>query len=75
MIPSHLPRIKAYPGCHKCYGTGYQTTKHGEYKICKKCRKLYLSNRLKCERCGNTGYKIKNGKPCHCIPGMFHRMV
>ena len=73
IIPSHLPKIRANPHCHKCHGTGYKVKK-GEYKVCKSCKKSYVGNVLTCTKCGGSGYKLKNGKHCKCMKGMYKRV-
>jgi hypothetical protein len=57
--------FQGVPGCHKCGGTGYKSSKKKSHKSkpCKVCMKA-LGH---CSKCNNTGFKIKNpSKACKC---------
>lgn len=65
--PNSLPAIninfKGVPGCTKCNGSGFKTSKkHGKTKPCKIC----IKSTGFCPKCNGTGFKIKNKKECKC---------
>lgn len=54
-------KFRAITDCFSCRGSGYQLSKHGRQTYCGNC---ITSNRY-CPKCNNSGFKIKNGKPCN----------
>lgn len=49
--------------CVKCGGSGFVNSwKNPKQKYCIDC----VRKNGYCPKCNNTGYKLKNGKPCNC---------
>jgi hypothetical protein len=63
-VPTTNMNFKGVPGCPKCNGAGFKTSKkkQGKTKPCKICMKSTGF----CPKCNGTGFKIKNKKECKC---------